>query len=462
MKPYIHVFYIDNRYYLYDVNTNQIVEISGELYYSYLKRFLSNTIEVQSLKEKGLLSENRMIQNYNPINEMIDGILESNLETLLLQITQSCNFRCEYCMYSGQYEDIRTHSHLVMSNDTMERAVDYLISHSSKSPEITIGFYGGEPLANFELITKTVQYVKANVVYKKVNYTMTTNATLLDPSICSFLVKNNFKIQISIDGEESVHNSNRKYISGEGTYNDVIEKINYLYKIYPQYYFENVSFNAVIDPRITNFEREILFFSHNEFFKQIRPKLSSINMVYKNGLTAKEEEIEINTLKKKKMEALYYYMLLTDQTNDAEFIMLHKLFSIDKFAMDLENKFSRIPPYYTHAGICIPGVARLFVNVKGEFFPCEKVNEYSDTYLIGDVLNGINQDKVINLLNIGKLTEEKCKKCWAIRFCTICLARIDIDNFNNDSMYKRCEAVKRQAEKMLKSYVVLEYYNKVT
>ncbi len=152
MGPYVHVFFIDDRYYLYDVNTNQIVEIGQKLYHSFLRNDVVNTIEVQALKEKGLLSENRMKHNYNPVNEMLDDILESNLETLLLQVTQNCNLRCEYCMYSGQYEDIRTHGNLAMSEDIMKKAVNYLIRHSSKSPEITVGFYGGEPLVNFELI----------------------------------------------------------------------------------------------------------------------------------------------------------------------------------------------------------------------------------------------------------------------------------------------------------------------
>ena len=210
MGPYVHVFFIDDRYYLYDVNTNQIVEIGQKLYHSFLRNDVVNTIEVQALKEKGLLSENRMKHNYNPVNEMLDDILESNLETLLLQVTQNCNLRCEYCMYSGQYEDIRTHGNLAMSEDIMKKAVNYLIRHSSKSPEITVGFYGGEPLVNFELISKTVNYIKMNIANKIVNYTMTTNATLLNPSICQFLVKNNFKLQISIDGEESfLYNINR-------------------------------------------------------------------------------------------------------------------------------------------------------------------------------------------------------------------------------------------------------------
>ncbi len=462
MGPYVHVFFIDDRYYLYDVNTNQIVEIGQKLYHSFLRNDVVNTIEVQALKEKGLLSENRMKHNYNPVNEMLDDILESNLETLLLQVTQNCNLRCEYCMYSGQYEDIRTHGNLAMSEDIMKKAVNYLIRHSSKSPEITVGFYGGEPLVNFELISKTVNYIKMNIANKIVNYTMTTNATLLNPSICQFLVKNNFKLQISIDGEERVHDNNRKYINREGTYEDVIDRLNYIYKMYPNYYFYNVSFNAVIDPRITNFEEEILFFSHNDLFKLIRPKLSSINMVYKNKLEVEEEKIDINVLKKRKMEVLYYYLLFSNQTDHAEFNILHKLYSIDKFAGDLENKFSRIPPYYTHAGICIPGIARLFVNAKGDYFPCEKVNERSDTYRIGSVQSGISKDKVVSLLNIGRLTEEKCKNCWAIRFCTICLARIDMERYNVNNMLKRCEAVRRQAEKMLKSYVVLEYYKKIT
>lgn len=461
MKAFVHAFEIDKRYYIYDVNTNRVIEVSKDLYQQLLKGNEIESVEYKELKQKGLLSGNRMSQNYNPINEAIEDIIDTNLDTLLLQVTQNCNFRCEYCMYSGKYDVIRMHSKKEMSKDIMKKVVDFLSEHSFKSPEITIGFYGGEPLVNYELIKETICYSKKVFENKKINYTMTTNASLITNEIADFLVENDFQIQISIDGDANTHNKNRKYVDGRKTFEDVINNLIYIYRKYPKYYSENLAFNAVLDSNITDFQKAVSFFANNELFKHIRPRLSAINMVYKNNVEVGENTYWISTMRKRKMEVLYYYSILSGRTSYNEFEILDKLFGIKKFAMDLEDSYLRIPPRFTHAGICIPGATRIFVNAEGNFFPCEKVDECSNTYKIGDYLNGIDIMKVSRLLEIGKLTEEKCKNCWAIRFCTMCVAKIDIDHFKDEIVNTYCEAVRRQVDKLLKTYVILELYGKL-
>ena len=39
---------------------------------------------------------------------------------------------------------------------------------------------------------------------------------------------------------------------------------------------------------------------------------------------------------------------------------------------------------------------------------------------IGDINQGFKYDNVEKLLNIGKLTEGKCKRCWCFKYCSIC------------------------------------------
>lgn len=55
------------------------------------------------------------------------------------------------------------------------------------------------------------------------------------------------------------------------------------------------------------------------------------------------------------------------------------------------------------------------------FYPCERIIE-NKALSIGNIEKGVNTDIVNKFLNIGKLTEENCKKCWAIRFCNICIS----------------------------------------
>ena len=47
-----------------------------------------------------------------------------------------------------------------MSFETAVKTIDFLAAHSLNCNEVSIGFYGGEPLLEIELIKKAVSYAK--------------------------------------------------------------------------------------------------------------------------------------------------------------------------------------------------------------------------------------------------------------------------------------------------------------
>ena len=89
-----------------------------------------------------------------------------------------------------------------------------------------------------------------------------------------------------------------------------------------------------------------------------------------------------------------------------------------------QRKMSSFVEDFSHpGGPCIPGTHKLFVNVKGDFYPCEKVCECSADTIIGNIDKGFDLDKAETLLNVGKLTEEQCRDCWCAKillymYCT--------------------------------------------
>ena len=95
-----------------------------------------------------------------------------------------------------------------MSFETAKHLLDYLFNRwensisISEERNIAVGFYGGEPLMNFKLIQKIVEYISKNLPSSiNVMYNMTTNALLLDRHI-DYLIKHNFKLLVSLDGAE--------------------------------------------------------------------------------------------------------------------------------------------------------------------------------------------------------------------------------------------------------------------
>ena len=184
-----------------------------------------------------LFQERYIYEQQKRIIDNSENILkQSGIKQLILMITEECNFRCKYCIYSDMYSYSRSHSSKMMTWDIAQKAIDYYMGFNKKSLEYNpthtpcIGFYGGEALLNWNLIVKVVEYVD-NVYRKEFNnilYTVTTNGSLLSSEKIDFMLSHNFSLLISLDGYKENHNRNRVYISGKGTYDDVIKKISIL------------------------------------------------------------------------------------------------------------------------------------------------------------------------------------------------------------------------------------------
>ncbi len=48
-----------------------------------------------------MLQTNKIEKIEHPMTEIVEDLLENNMTKLTMQVTQNCNFRCDYCVYSG-------------------------------------------------------------------------------------------------------------------------------------------------------------------------------------------------------------------------------------------------------------------------------------------------------------------------------------------------------------------------
>lgn len=275
--PYIHTFYTPKGYYFYDFNTNAIVRINKSVY-DFLNEWEKNKDcpnsqsecgnIIDELKRAGFLSERHWTKIEHPATKMLDRYLHSSVESITLQVTQQCNLKCNYCPYSGSYYN-REHSNRHMSFETAKQAIDFYIAHSFDIPVAHIGFYGGEPLIEYDLIRKIVEYCREKCFGKKIMYFMTTNATLLTEEVIDFLMENEFNLSISLDGPRNYHDRNRHRIDDSGSFDIVMQNIERLYKRYPEKK-DNVQFNCVLDPTSDIIETGIIVKHEQEIeFNQI-------------------------------------------------------------------------------------------------------------------------------------------------------------------------------------------------
>lgn len=457
--PFIHLFKTHDNYYIYDVNTNMILSIQKDTY-KYLienkdKLYTSDISinkEVQILLSKGFLSNKHASKIEHPTSELLEYYLNNRLNTITLQVTQQCNLRCSYCAYSGTYEN-RIHNDKSMNIDVARKGIDILVNNSSESPKISVGFYGGEPLLRADFIKECVHYAKKQSEGKEVTFHMTTNGTLLSENIIDFLVENNFSLLISLDGPEEMHDKNRVFAAnGKGTFKSIVNNIERFNKKYPEYAKKKISFNAVLDG-CTDIKCMSGFLNDFDAIKDLRWNASLVTSQYSKQKIDIQESYRIQS-KYERFKYLLYMIGRLPQKDvlrifDREFARLSDSMYSRSLTRSLSEKIH-------HGGPCIPGVRKLFMDVNGTFYPCERVSELSDVMKIGSINEGFNLEKIKRILNIGKLTEESCKDCWAFRFCYLCATYADEGTeLSKEKKLANCNSVRFNAEEELKNYCTL-------
>lgn len=156
-----------------------------------------------------------------------------------------------------------------MSLEIAKKGILFLQNHSVDIPEVFVGFYGEEPLLEFSLLQELVYFSESVLRGKKINYMLTTNATLLNEHMIDFFVKYNFNITISIDGSRDAHNKNRIFSSnGKGTFEIIIERLKLIHQKWPLF-FKTITINVVMDPS-TDFDEINALFSEYPFMKKFK------------------------------------------------------------------------------------------------------------------------------------------------------------------------------------------------
>src|SRR5581483_5836209 len=155
------------------------------------------------------------------------------LTTMVLNVTNQCNLSCTYCYEYGEDKIVDTENGKkpkFMNDATARESVDFMFRQAGANRAVHLTFFGGETLLNFPVLKSTVAYArsKAEEAGKEVDFSLTTNATLLRPEVIEWLVENRIGVTISIDGPKEMQDQFRVFKSGVGSYDIVAPKIREL------------------------------------------------------------------------------------------------------------------------------------------------------------------------------------------------------------------------------------------
>jgi uncharacterized protein len=169
-------------------------------------------------------------QDYVP-EPVQDPPADFPLQTLVMNLTNQCNLSCTYCYEFGE-DKVATPEgkEKFMDFETAKTSVRMLLDQSAGRPGVHITFFGGETLMNFPLLKNVVAYAteQATAQNRTIDFSLTTNATLLTPAIIEFLSENGIGVTVSMDGPPELHDKLRVFANGRGSYDIIAPRVKAL------------------------------------------------------------------------------------------------------------------------------------------------------------------------------------------------------------------------------------------
>ena len=148
-----------------------------------------------------------------------------------MNVTNQCNLSCSYCYEYGEDRIAESEGKTrFMDEETARHTVDFLLAQSPGRRGVHLTFFGGETLLNFKVVKSTIEYARKRAAEegKYIDFSMTTNATMLNAEIINFLAENNVGVTVSIDGPKESNDRFRVFAGGQGSYDVIAPKIKEL------------------------------------------------------------------------------------------------------------------------------------------------------------------------------------------------------------------------------------------
>lgn len=361
--------------------------------------------------------------------------MQNQLQGIVLEITQECTLRCEYCIYSGNYKNTRTHCSLYMTKETVKQALDFYKAHSTGRKEAHITLYGGEALIRFDVVQYAVAYAKALFADKDLSIRLSSNGTTLNDSVVAWLLENpEVAINITVNGDS--HDKYRKFPDGTGSLDVIVRNIARIRDNHPDLW-SRVNFLANI---VT--VQELL--DLRKFYQHVigKPPVMITGIIAEGGnetiqnILAEEDDETAKAIAKE----LYI------QTMDPYIKPYYHGGVTSVCSRRVENQTETV----TNSSCCMPFTECLYVSATGKLGMCEKV-EFPSGF--GNLEHGIDLHLAQKILdNAMAVFHEKCRQCWCQRLCEVCFKDFQI---KEDGTLKLPDTVCLRMRKYVENAMVL-------
>jgi uncharacterized protein len=328
---------------------------------------------------------------------------------LTIAPTSDCNFRCIYCY---EKDSLRKST---MTEEVQNSLIDYVKRVAPIISDISVSWYGGEPLLALDIIERLTGEIRAICEENKIEYraSIVTNGYLLTPKVAQKLGELHISnIQITLDGLPEQHDKRRPLKGGQPTFSKIISNLKESKDDLPC----RVSIRVNVDKQ------------------NISQVDAIIKILEENGLN----------------DAAFAYLGMVENSNgtyeDSECFHTQEFSEYD-YEFKVRNNISRMNcyPRLVHNVCSADSVSGIVVDSDGLIYKC-----WNDIGIkeraIGDLLDGSyrNQKVSLDYLLYDPTEDEECKMC---KYLPICMG--GCPHMRQFSPENRCNRLRYTMEKYI-------------
>ena len=203
----------------------------GYLIYDREKNKIKYTDILSNIIDEEKSAEDCNNNDCNDYNNKLNH--KKNIETVEIKYisTPHCNLKCKYCYENNKSLDPKLE---VISAKQHYDIFNAIKEHFPNDVNFRICFFGGEPLLAKNQIFDFIRMLEAdskNYKTEMPSLITITNGTLLDLEARKFVHDYFDGVTFSIDGTKILHDTNRIYKNGAGSFDDVINNVSEFNKL---------------------------------------------------------------------------------------------------------------------------------------------------------------------------------------------------------------------------------------